>query len=266
MELESIDPQLKELFTTAGVSDNELKNPEMRDFIYDFIDNHGGVQAFLKESALLNVQRSNTQDSKPQSNLEPPPPVPPRTTSTVLAHSANNVSQLSCPIFFFFCSICVIIILALNHCLNFTIKSKTRMLGRFDQFQGQTRTAPPLPPSRTNPPTAPSVPQVHRTVPTRPPPPTNSPAPSLPPPPPPPPPTSKEGPTISIPPPPPLPNLADVESEIIRTNDNGLNNARNNNSQIEDPRSTLMESIRSGTTLKVSINTRLTRNFRELDN
>lgn len=91
LELESIDPQLKEVFTTAGVSDNQLKNPEMREFIYDFIDNHGGVQAFLKESALLNVQRSNSKDFKPQSTLEPPPPVPPRTTSSVPTPSANNV-------------------------------------------------------------------------------------------------------------------------------------------------------------------------------
>lgn len=96
LELESIDPQLKEVFTTAGVSDNQLKNPEMRDFIYDFIDNHGGVQAFVKENALLNVQKSKVQDAKPQISSEPPPPVPPRTTSAVLFPLANNVRGLLC--------------------------------------------------------------------------------------------------------------------------------------------------------------------------
>lgn len=91
LELGSIDPQLKEVFTTAGVSDNQLKNPRMRDFIYDFIDNHGGIQAFVKENALLNVKKSEVQDSKPQNTLEPPPPVPPRTTSAVMSPS-NNVN------------------------------------------------------------------------------------------------------------------------------------------------------------------------------
>lgn len=73
------------------MSDNQLKNPKMRDFIYDFIDNHGGVQAFVKENALLNVKKSEVQDSKPSTTLEPPPPVPPRTTSAVMFSSSNNV-------------------------------------------------------------------------------------------------------------------------------------------------------------------------------
>lgn len=132
-------------------------------------------------------------------------------------------------------------------------------------FQGQTRTAPPLPPSRTNPPAAPSVPPVHRTAPTRPPPPMNSSVVSQPsqPPPPPPPPTFKGAPTLSIPPPPPLPNLADIDGESIMTNDNcpsiprngnGPGIARNSNSLSEDNRTMLMDAIRSGTTLKVSMN------------
>ncbi|XP_043484036.1 neural Wiskott-Aldrich syndrome protein-like [Leptopilina heterotoma] len=212
LELESIDPQLKEVFTTAGVSDNQLKNPKMRDFIYDFIDNHGGVQAFVKENALLNVKKSEVHDSKPPNALEPPPPVPPRTTSAVMFSSSNN---------------------------------------------GQTRTAPPLPPSKTLSPATPNAPPVHKVLPMRPPPPnTNSAAffqPSQPPPPPPPPPSLKDATAaFSIPLPPPLPIFNDVETstESSRKVENESSSTRNNISQGEDCRSMLMESIRSGTTLK----------------
>lgn len=120
-------------------------------------------------------------------------------------------------------------------------------------FQGQTRTAPPLPPSKTVSPATPNAPSAHKVIPTRPPPPTNSTVffqPSQPPPPP--PPITKDAPTLSIPLPPPLPILNDVEVETNSKIENDISNVRNNNVQSEDSHSMLMESIRSGTTLKVS--------------
>lgn len=95
---------------------------------------------------------------------------------------------------------------------------------------------------------------MHKVIPTRPPPPTNSAffQPSQPPPPPPPPSSSKDAPVLSIPQPPPLPIFNDVDVESNRKVENDLSSAKSNNSQSEDCRSMLMESIRSGTTLKVS--------------
>ncbi|KAL6254181.1 hypothetical protein P5V15_014804 [Pogonomyrmex californicus] len=124
----------------------------------------------------------------------------------------------------------------------------------------QTRTAPPLPPNRFStsstlpsvpsslPPStslnASNIPPVHKTLPSRPPPPTITSAPTLPPPPPPPtPPKSTNIPTP--PPPPPLPDLSSTNSTM---NTNVTNN--NNEESIVDLRPMLMESIRSGTTLK----------------
>ncbi|XP_012214567.1 actin nucleation-promoting factor WASL-like [Linepithema humile] len=127
----------------------------------------------------------------------------------------------------------------------------------------QTRSAPPLPPNRLNvsstppslPPSAPlSTPSpnvpAHRTIPSRPPPPTITLAPALPPPPPPPPPPALPSRVASNvpmpPPPPPLPDLSSTDN--ITMNTNATNN--NNEESIIDLRPMLMESIRSGTTLR----------------
>ena len=48
-DLENVDPKLQQFFSKAGVSEKELADKETRDFIYDFIDKHGGVEAALKE-------------------------------------------------------------------------------------------------------------------------------------------------------------------------------------------------------------------------
>ncbi|XP_011137229.1 neural Wiskott-Aldrich syndrome protein [Harpegnathos saltator] len=127
----------------------------------------------------------------------------------------------------------------------------------------QTRSAPPLPPNRLTaspsvppslPPSAPSsvsstAPPVHRTLPLRPPPPAITSAPTLPPPPPPPPPAPPLRNNSNVPappPPPPLPDLSNTDSTI---NTNATNNNNNENS-VADLRPMLMESIRSGTTLR----------------
>ncbi|XP_032687071.1 neural Wiskott-Aldrich syndrome protein-like isoform X2 [Odontomachus brunneus] len=126
----------------------------------------------------------------------------------------------------------------------------------------QTRSAPPLPPNRLTaspsvppslPPSAPpsassTAPLVHRTLPSRPPPPTITSAPTLPPPPPPPPPAPLARNNSNVPappPPPPLPDLSNIDTTI---NTNATNN--NNENSVADLRPMLMESIRSGTTLR----------------
>ncbi|CAB0035299.1 unnamed protein product [Trichogramma brassicae] len=123
--------------------------------------------------------------------------------------------------------------------------------------QSHQRKAPPLPPVQTQsqaPPPPPNVPpQVHRALPTRPPPPAAAPvaapapaiAPVLPPPPPPPPMPVELPKAVNAPPPPPLPSLS--------PNNNGNSGSSNDIKApvpAVDPRSMLMESIRSGIPLK----------------
>ncbi|XP_040577822.1 actin nucleation-promoting factor WAS [Lepeophtheirus salmonis] len=48
-DLENVDPKLLKFFSRAGVSEKELKNKRMRDFIYQFIDDHGGFEAAIQE-------------------------------------------------------------------------------------------------------------------------------------------------------------------------------------------------------------------------
>ncbi|XP_026672345.1 neural Wiskott-Aldrich syndrome protein-like [Ceratina calcarata] len=220
LEIEKVDPHLKIFLDKAGVSEDQFRKPDMRDFIYDFIDKNGGMNAIREDisstGSETNVQQSQQQQQPPVApqRQEYPPPVPART----IPH--------------------------------------------------QARSAPPLPPSRFNapstPPSAPpNAPPVHRALPSRPPPPSVTSAPSLPPPPPPPlPPPPPSGPapvprsrsdsTTPVPPPPPLPNLQNTDDGTVNTSATNNNNTstNNNNEELADLRSTLMDSIRSGTTLK----------------
>ncbi|XP_039303453.1 neural Wiskott-Aldrich syndrome protein [Solenopsis invicta] len=212
LELDSVDSELQQFFNNAGVSEYELQDKGTRKFIYDFIERNGGMSAVQEDiRPLANTKNSNQPPVLPQ-RQEYPPPVPART----IPH--------------------------------------------------QTRTAPPLPPNRFNTSALPSVasslppsaslntsPNVvsssHRTLPSRPPPPTITSAPALPPPPPPPPLPALSKISMNIPTPPPPPPLPDLSS----TNNTTMNtNVTNNNNEelITDLRPMLMESIRSGTTLK----------------
>ncbi|KAL6440861.1 hypothetical protein ACFW04_003350 [Cataglyphis niger] len=212
LELDSVDSQLQQFFNNAGVSEHELQDKGTRKFIYDFIERNGGMSAVQEDIRPLANEKSTIQPPALPQRQEYPPPVPART----IPH--------------------------------------------------QTRSAPPLPPNRlsvsspsqsvpsslslnTSSNTLSNVPSIHRTLPSRPPPPNITVAPTLPPPPPPPPPTppSRSNSNISIPPPPPpLPDMNNTNNITINTN--ATNN--NNEESITDLRPMLMESIRSGTTLK----------------
>lgn len=47
-----MDEELKAFFSMAGVSDNDLNDCDTRNFIYDFIANHGGVERAKQEISL----------------------------------------------------------------------------------------------------------------------------------------------------------------------------------------------------------------------
>ena len=54
-DLENVDPKLKQFFSKAGVSERELQDKDTRDFIYDFIDKHGGIEAALLEVYMIFI-------------------------------------------------------------------------------------------------------------------------------------------------------------------------------------------------------------------
>lgn len=62
-DLENVDPNLKKFFQKAGVDEKTLQDKDTRDFIYDFIDKHGGVEAALREV-----------NNSPDTFIPPPPP------------------------------------------------------------------------------------------------------------------------------------------------------------------------------------------------
>jgi len=94
-DLENVDPNLKKFFHKAGVDEKALQDKDTRDFIYDFIDKHGGVEAALREvnsngnsmeltAAPPPPPRSLTNPGQPSSRPPPPsrvqaaaPPPPP---------------------------------------------------------------------------------------------------------------------------------------------------------------------------------------------
>ncbi|XP_011497860.1 PREDICTED: neural Wiskott-Aldrich syndrome protein [Ceratosolen solmsi marchali] len=200
-----VSPELKEFFDKVGISESHLEHRATRDFIYDFIERYGGMNAVKKEIVPSSGTPTNVQVPKPQTKLEAPPPVPARTIPINTNTLSNNSHQ---------------------------------------------RKAPPLPPSQTQSPIPPALPNVlpaHRSLPSRPSPPSVTPAPVLPPPPPPPPLPQEQVPKVlsNAPPPPPLPNWSSSSGDM----DNG-NSANFDNKHAPDPRSMLMESIRTGIPLK----------------
>lgn len=77
-DIENIaDPQLKQFFNKAGVSDIQLRDKDTRDFIYDFINTHGGLDA-VKLEVVENVPKK-PPPKIPNENMINPPPVPART-------------------------------------------------------------------------------------------------------------------------------------------------------------------------------------------
>jgi len=66
-DLENVDPNLKKFFQRAGVDEAALLDHDTREFIYDFIDKHGGVEAALREV-------NNQPDSMLGVFSAPPPP------------------------------------------------------------------------------------------------------------------------------------------------------------------------------------------------
>lgn len=106
-DLENVDPNLKKFFQKAGVDEKALQDKDTRDFIYDFIDKHGGVEAALREVNSIPehlappppprlISNPNSTLSRPTSNpvpnqAPPPPPAHP------ISRSASSVMRAPPP-------------------------------------------------------------------------------------------------------------------------------------------------------------------------
>ena len=60
--MNNIDPKWKNLFDNAGITERELEDEATSQFIYDFVESHGGI-----EKAKLEMERAMVP-------LPPPPP------------------------------------------------------------------------------------------------------------------------------------------------------------------------------------------------
>ena len=43
MQMDNLDPEVRALFDVVGITDKELQDKDTATFIYDFIEQHGGV-------------------------------------------------------------------------------------------------------------------------------------------------------------------------------------------------------------------------------
>jgi len=46
--MNNMDPDLKDLFMTAGVTEKDMQDKDKAQFIYDFIEKQGGIEAVKK--------------------------------------------------------------------------------------------------------------------------------------------------------------------------------------------------------------------------
>ena len=49
--MKKLDPDMKALFEQVGIHDQSQVDEETLDFIYDFVDKHGGINAVREEMA-----------------------------------------------------------------------------------------------------------------------------------------------------------------------------------------------------------------------
>lgn len=102
--VESVDQELQDFFNLAGVSEKDLKDCETRTFIYDFINNHGGVEKAKQEIAQKAAPPPVPVRDIPQTprgtrgatrSAAPPPPPPPPSVPPVSHPPAMNTSKFN---------------------------------------------------------------------------------------------------------------------------------------------------------------------------
>ncbi|KAJ0181442.1 hypothetical protein K1T71_003527 [Dendrolimus kikuchii] len=229
-DVETTQPneELLSFFNMAGVSETQLQDEATREFIYSFIETHGGIDAVKEDLHTTNAKPVRSGSSRSAGvGYSPSPAVPPPPAPPVPARSPAMTHPPAPP----------------------------------------SRAPPPPPPSRGVPPPPPPVAVVQRNPPPpRPMQPPSTAPPSVPPPPPPgvapPPPPPPPPPAPSPPPPPaapPLPAPSDAAApmdaraalmESIRSGNKTLKRVEVNKPVVEASRSNLLSEIRQGVELK----------------
>lgn len=70
--MNNLDPSLKRLFDQVGITESELNDKDTANFIYEFIDKHGGLEAVKKDAE--RPPAPFPVSPAPQSRPPPPPP------------------------------------------------------------------------------------------------------------------------------------------------------------------------------------------------
>uniref|UniRef100_A0A4W5PNF6 WASP like actin nucleation promoting factor n=1 Tax=Hucho hucho TaxID=62062 RepID=A0A4W5PNF6_9TELE len=81
LQLNNLDPELKNLFDMCGISEAQLKDKETSKVIYDFIEKKGGVEAvkieLRRQAPPPPPSRGGPPPPPPHQASSPPPPPPP---------------------------------------------------------------------------------------------------------------------------------------------------------------------------------------------
>uniref|UniRef100_A0A1B6CW90 WH1 domain-containing protein n=2 Tax=Clastoptera arizonana TaxID=38151 RepID=A0A1B6CW90_9HEMI len=94
------DPSLQSFLHKAGVSEKHMQDRETRDFIYDFIEKNGGLEAVKQEEPPVSRSVSTANRAAPPpppprigafpASLQSPPPLPPLRTIPQRNHEGLN--------------------------------------------------------------------------------------------------------------------------------------------------------------------------------
>ncbi|XP_069503625.1 actin nucleation-promoting factor WAS isoform X2 [Ambystoma mexicanum] len=75
-DVNALDPELKSLFSHAGISEDQLTDAETSKLIYDFIEQQGGVEAVKQEMRRSGPAPPPAPPSRSGAHPPPPPSVP----------------------------------------------------------------------------------------------------------------------------------------------------------------------------------------------
>ncbi|XP_059163971.1 actin nucleation-promoting factor WAS-like isoform X2 [Physella acuta] len=224
LQLDQLNPEMQAVFKSLNIDANSNIDKDTLEFIQEFVENNGGLEAVRNEIRSGRIQTVSHTDNRKQSNNLPPSlpsrenhplPAPPR---------AAAPSPPSAP-----------------------LPPPPRPSGQ------PGRSAPPPPPGRNMPP-LPATPQQSHSRQPPPPPPTGGPPPPPPPPPPlmggpPPPPPPMGGPLP--PPPPPFGDETSGRAALLSDISSGIQlKPTETRDRTVDPRNDLLSAIQKGTALK----------------
>ncbi|XP_045164603.2 actin nucleation-promoting factor WASL-like isoform X2 [Mercenaria mercenaria] len=95
-----LDPQMRALFEEIGISDQSQVDKETLDFIYDFIEKHGGAEGIIAEQKDESKNRNRVRPPPPPlrgTTPTPPPPPPPNRNPDITSPAVPGTKQAISP-------------------------------------------------------------------------------------------------------------------------------------------------------------------------